>query len=133
MSNRVQVQYEIEVPKTWIEFCQGSDLFLRSYCGYWAYGAEHTSGLGWLLYEHGDDGIPPYFSSTREYRTAKRAWKAGQPLPERWFRLDDETVERAYTLGCELWGKSWYDGNRSDALGYDEIVQRTLLGEARYG
>ncbi len=133
MSNRVQVQYDIEVPKAWLEFCRSSDLFLPSYCGYWMYGAKLTDKRGWLVFEHGDDHPGHNFDSTKEFKTAVRLWRTDETLPEGWYRFTDAAMIHAYRLGCELWGRDWYQGRNSDASGYDALIQRTLLGEERYG
>ena len=122
----------VEVDPQWVDYLtQHSTIFGRPYyAGYWARGAEHDPELGWLVWEddeqHGRGREP-------EREAALRAWRAGEPLPARWYRLDRATALRMWEEGTKQWGIGWYDSPEHDGAREDELLQLTLLGEVRYG
>lgn len=104
------------------------DVFNRGYCGYWALGVTSDIKLGWLVYEQVDDPRP----SDEECKRMEKLWRAGKPLPDRWHRLNREAAEKAVAIGLSRFGLRSFE-NAWDANDIDAIVQRTLLGELRYG
>lgn len=128
-SLRTQVQYEVTIEASWLDFCRGSDLFRRSYCGYWLLGFSYD-GDDWLCYEVEERSISGDLPNQEE---AQKAWQSGQPLPANWFVLGHDVAVRAYVIGCQLRGKGWYSGEHSDANGYDRLIQQALLGTEKYG
>lgn len=133
---KVEVKYEVNVPiEDWINFLtQYNDIFRSDYCGYWLRGVKRDETLGWLVWEDDEEhrrGEEPNLEQALEI------WRAGDasqvPLPPGWFVINKATAIKAYQEGCKLWGEEWMDGEHSDALGYDRVIQRVLLGEERYG
>lgn len=125
----VTVTITVKVDPEWIEFLtKYNDIFgSPHYAGYWLYGAERDDRLGWLVYEHGDERRP----TERECRHARALWHAGEPLPERWYRLDRAAAIKAWAEGVKRFGAEWYENG--DGPTYDVVVQMALLGEVRYG
>ena len=105
-----------------------SDMFFSAAIGYWSTGVKHMPGRGWLVYEHGGDTVP----SVEECALAVVAWRKGDELPKRWFRLDRQVATNAFAEGVKRWGLNWYS-DRSDAGTYDVVIQQAMLGEVRYG
>lgn len=132
MADKITVSLEVVVDPEWIDFCvQYNDLFMYGYCGYWLAGMEHDD-TGWLVYEYdigGDDN--PYPIDRKERADIVQAWQQGQPLPNRWYRLDKQAAILAYKHGVEKYGINWYD--EGDANTYDYVIQLALLGELVYG
>jgi hypothetical protein len=96
--------------------------------GYWAFGVEYDQDHGWLLYEFDereDDCANMDFSEI----VAK--WRAGEPLPERYFRLNYDTARKMYNLGRDRWGCYWRD-EHDDLNSRDLLLQMALFGEERY-
>lgn len=118
----------VDVPLTWIKYLTyDATIFQRNYAGYWLCGVAYEENLGWLVYEEADD------KAVGEARCeiVKKLWLAGEPLPERWFRLDRAAALRAWEEGVKRWGIDWYE--ETDAQREDVVVQLALLGEVRYG
>ena len=119
----------VEVNSSWVEYLtEYGDIFASDRAGYWLRGVEHESALGWLCWED-DEKCRPGKEPNRQ--AALTAWRAGEPLPKRWFRLDRAAALRAWEEGVKRWGVAWYedvDANREDV-----VVQLALLGETRYG
>jgi hypothetical protein len=105
-------------------------IFGRGYCGYWLRGVERDASLGWLCWE---DDEQHSFDAEPDRAEALRAWRAGEPLPKGWYRLNEETAVRAFVEGVKKWGPAWFDGEHGDGNGYDVVIQMALLGEVRYG
>ena len=117
----------VDVAPHWIGYLTLSrSVFGYNYIGYWACGIVQDDELGWLIYED-DSGVPRSSNST----AVEALWRAGEPLPERWHRLDRAAALRAWEEGCKQWGIHWYE--RTDATKEDVVVQLALLGEVRYG
>lgn len=125
----LSVTITVKVDPEWIEFLtKYSDIFGSPYyAGYWLFGVERDDALGWLAYEHGDDRRP----SDRECKRVVALWRAGEPLPERWFRLDRAAAIKAWGEAVKRYGVDWYE--KADGAVYDVAVQMALLGEVRYG
>lgn len=123
---------DVDVPEDWVvDFFLNSDLFSRSYCGYWLRGMVRYRDGSWLAFEHGDDAPPGVVPLA-----VRRANRAGAELPQGWHRLDRTAAVRAYLEGVKRWGVEWYTGrgeHRADSTSYDVVVQLALLGEVRYG
>lgn len=125
----VTVEIATNVNPEWIEMCtQHTDLFMQSYCGYWARGLERTNARGWLVFESA--GEIPRGEEPNKTR-AVREWRTGNKLPQLYHRLDEAAAIRAWKYGVEKWGLGWYDD--ADATSYDIVIQLALLGEVRYG
>lgn len=154
-SVKVVAQLEVEIPGDWLSMCtMWPDILMTSYIGYWARGVERDDKLGWLLWEFEDDsercdellrnsGVSFLEQLDREdeeefHAAAVKAWRAGEPLPPHYFRLDREAAVRAY-LAMLKWpagkmvegGINWYENG--DASSYDVGVQLALFGEVKYG
>jgi hypothetical protein len=130
-TEKVSATIEIEVPvETWIDFLtKSTDIFKHSYIGYWACGVKHHPERGWLVFEDCDGE----YKNKKEpnHDKAVKAWKAGEELPKRWFRLDKAMAIKAYVEGIKLWGIDWFD-TKGDASTYDAALQHAMLGELRY-
>lgn len=124
------IEIRIKVDSSYVDFImQSTDIFGRYYSGYWACGMEHNPRLGWLLFEHGDEVKPP-----REVpEKILRAWRDGDDLPKRWYRVDRATALLAFAEGVKLWGATWTTDNNVDGTRYDVALQRALFGTVRYG
>jgi hypothetical protein len=124
----LKVTIESVVDPNWIGFMFSSEIFSGHTCRYWARGVAWDESLGWLVWESADKarrGAEP------DRERALTAWRAGEPLPPRWHRLDDGAIVRAWEAGVRRWGESWH--RAGDGTRHDEAVQVALLGEARYG
>lgn len=131
---KVEVTLSLEVPNNWIEFVtKDSDIFMTNYCGYWIFGMEQDDKLGWLCYQHDEGRSIHEVVAHPEYESVVTQWRAGQPLPEKWHRLDRPAAIKAWVEGVKLWGAAWYDLPATDASSYDEVVQLALLGDVIYG
>lgn len=129
MSDAATVTITSTVDPAWIDFCtKTTDIFMRSYCGYWLRGVEHDPALGCLVWE--DDGRHAQENEPQR-KKALAAWRKGKPLPEGWYRLNREAAMRAWAVGVKWRGEKWYEDG--DANAYDYVLQVTLLGEERYG
>jgi len=119
----------VEIDQNWIDYLtQCGDILMLQYAGYWLRGVEHRSDLGWLCWE----GCDKCFQGEEPNRTAaSRAWAAGEPLPENWFRLDHAAAVRAWEEAVKRWGVDWYE--RTSSTREDIALQLALLGEVRYG
>jgi hypothetical protein len=125
---QVTTTVTVKVDEEWIDFCtKYGDMFGRGYIGYWALGVERDIERGWLLFEEGSDEA----LTDKEMERVKALWRAGEELPERWFKLDRDACIKAWIEGVKKWGVDWYED--SDANKYDYVVQMALLGEHRYG
>lgn len=121
----------VEIDPEWVTYVtKYSDIFGRHYyAGYWACGVAHDPELGWLVFEHADE-----LDATVDGRTAaEAAWRAGLPLPERWYRLDRAAAIRMWEEGVKRFGVGWYDSPEHDGAMEDVLLQLALLGEERYG
>jgi hypothetical protein len=94
--------------------------------GYWAAGVHHQEDVGWLVWEHNDERV-----RDQDHSAAIRAFALGEPLPERYYRLDREAAIRAFLHGVRLFGATWLDG--IDGPQTDRVVQCALLGVEKYG
>jgi len=123
--------FTVQVDPQWVSYItQHPDIFGRPYyAGYWACGVAHDPDLGWLVYEHGDDRCPDETEDAR----VEAIWRAGEPLPPRWFRLDRAAAFRMWEEGVKRWGVGWYDDPEHDGAREDVLLQLALLGEERYG
>jgi hypothetical protein len=76
----------VDVDPQWVSYItQHSDIFGRPYyAGYWACGVAHDLELGWLVYEHGDEGC--------------------QDETENWYRLDRAAALRMWEEGVKRFG-----------------------------
>jgi hypothetical protein len=132
---RVPVTITSEVDPEWIDLAVNcNDLFMYGYCGYWMCGMEHTKKNGWLCYEFEAGGDQPTIREAREmpeYKNILKAWRAGEPLPEHWHRLDEAMAVRAWVEGVKRDGQGWYENG--DANTYDCAMQMAMLGEIVYG
>jgi hypothetical protein len=116
------------VDPMWIEFCtRDTDLFLRTYCGYWLRGVERDDALGWLVWE---DDEKCAMGKEPNRAKAVAAWRAGSALPDHWFRLNVDAAKRAWVEGVKWRGEKWYEDG--DANAYDYVLQQALFGEQRY-
>jgi hypothetical protein len=122
----------VDVDDLWIEYVtQHNDIFGRTYyAGYWARGIERDLELGWLVAEMDSEERYP---GKHETERAIALWRAGQPLPTRWYRLDRATALKMWEEGVKLWGVGWYDAPEHDGSREDVLLQMALLGEVRYG
>lgn len=133
----VTVTTTLTVDSMWLDHVTGgkegfNDVFMQGYSGYWARGIDHTIARGWLVYERADDPNP----TDAEITVAKRAWRAGETLPPRWHRFDQDLAERAWIEGVKKFGTSWFEDG--DGPRYDWVLQKALWGpnepcEVRYG
>ncbi|RTL09092.1 MAG: hypothetical protein EKK62_04120 [Acidimicrobiia bacterium] len=129
MSEKHVVTVTSAVDPDWIAFCtNNSDIFMRSYCGYWLRGVESDKVRGLLVWEDNEQHAPGDEPNRRE---AIRAWKKGEPLPAGWHRLDTAVAVKAWGVGVLTWGEMWYA--EGDADRYDYVIQKALFGEQRYG
>lgn len=133
--SKVNVSFEVEVDKMWIDTCtKYNDIFMPSTSGYWMRGMEHSNKLGWLCYEfeYSRKAPQPYIvEASPEYKDIVKAWKAGEKLPDHWYRLNKETAIKAWAEGVKRYGVDWYqytDGTRDDV-----VIQMALLGDIVYG
>lgn len=119
----------VEIDPSWFEYLTVHlDIFASTRAGYWLRGVENLPGLGWLCWE---DDWKCHQGHEPNREAALKAWQAGAPLPEHWFKLDQDAAIRAWEEGVKRWGVDWYenvDGQREDV-----VVQLALLGEIRYG
>ena len=120
----------VDVDPQWIEYImQEPDIFGRPYyAGYWAFGVARDRELGWLVYEHDEDR-----PTAGKCERMEALWRAGEPLPARWYRLDRAAALRMWEEGVKRYGVGWYDDDGHDGAREDELLQLTLLGEVRYG
>jgi hypothetical protein len=120
----------VDVEPFWIAYLTHyPDIFAGNYVGYWLRGVENLPELGWLCWE--DDEKGRLHGHEPNGKEAMRAWRAGEPLPKHWFRLDRAAALRAWEEGVKRWGVDWYE--EADATSYDIVLQLALLGEIRYG
>ena len=125
-----KLQLTVEPDEEWIDFLTNySDIFMNPGIGYWARGMERDDKLGWLCFEHGDEVRPP----VQTPKDVLKKWRAGEKLPERWFRIDRNLAIRAQAEGIKLKGVGWYDAGDTDAFTYDCVIQRVVFGEEKYG
>lgn len=103
------------------------DVLLHGFCGYWAYGVKFFPGKGWLVCESNDDPI-----GDDVIRTAVKAFRSGEELPEGFWRFDRDLAKKALAYGLSRWGTEFVDGTR-DYGDYDTAVQMALFGEVVYG
>lgn len=121
------IQRQTTVDPEWITYVtRYADIFGDDYIGYWAFGVERDNDRGWLLYED-CDGKP----TRAQTADAVQAWRADQPLPEGFHRLDRDACIKAWGKGVEKWGEDWYENG--DATSYDIAIQLALFGEVVYG
>jgi hypothetical protein len=108
MSNpKVKVTLELEVPQDWIDFVtQGSDVFRRDHCGYWAQ-VQKWSDKGAIVRVDEDGELG-------EQRTWDRAFAC-----------------KAYAEGVKRKGVDFYE--QGDANDYDCAIQMAWFGEVVYG
>ena len=120
----------VDVEPGWVDYLtRYTDIFHPHYAGYWLRGVDHHADLGWLCWELVDEESRP--GEEPNLDEAVRAWRAGEPLPERWYRLDRLAALHAWEEGVKKWGVDWYD--QTDSTREDVVVQLALLGEIRYG
>lgn len=119
----------VQIELSWIELTtKCSDLFRMDCVGYWLRGVEFDVELGWLCWEDDERRL---HGREPNREAALKAWRAGDLLPEHWFRLDRAAALRAWEEGVKRWGVDWYED--ADSASYDTVVQIALLGEERYG
>ena len=119
----------VEVDSFWVEYLtRYNDVFGRQYAGYWLRGVERDDALGWLCWE---DDEKHRWGKEPNLNQALAAWRAGEPLPEGWYRLDRAAALRAWEEGVKRWGVDWY--HQTDAGREDVVIQLSLLGEIKYG
>ncbi len=122
----VTTTIETVVDPLWLEHCDSTDVFSRTYCGFWAVGIAYTTQLGWLLFEHGGETRPP----ERVPKAVLDAWIAGAKLPKRWHRLDRATAIRAWEAGVRFAGERWFENG--DGPRYNLAIQLALFGAEKY-
>jgi len=126
MVETVTITVETTVDPEWVDLCtKYNDLFIHGYCGYWMRGYARTDKLGWLVRESDDD------DPEKAPAEVLKAWRAGEPLPQGWHRLDIDMARKAWVEGFKRDGQSWFENG--DANTYDNAVQLAMLGEVRYG
>ena len=86
------------------------------------------TGLGWLVAEMDESERYP---GKHETERVEALWRAGAPLPARWYRLDLAAAMRMWEEGVKHWGVDWYE--QCDGPREDVVLQLSLLGEIRYG
>lgn len=119
----------VDIDPDWVEYLTVYPyIFAQTSAGYWLHGAALDEKLGWLVYEERFDG---YRTTTADLEAIALKWRAGEPLPPRWYRLDRAAALRAWEEGVKRWGINWYDD--VDGTREDVVVQLALLGEIRYG
>lgn len=131
----VEVRGPVEVPGDWLAYCTlWPDAFTRSAIGYWAYGVVRDDTLGWLVR---DDEAGTADDEATE-RDAIRRWRAGEPLPAGFYRLDRAAAIKGYVAMLSRpasravsGGFDWYE--RADANSYDVAIQLALFGQVKYG
>lgn len=127
VKHTMTIEVEILV-EDWIDFltCH-SDIFGTNHCGYWARGIE-SDATGWLVWE---DDEKCRHGREPDRQAAVAAWRAGEALPEHWYRLDRDAAIKAWCEGVKRGGVKWFDN--ADANDYDVVIQLALLGEIKYG
>lgn len=130
MKIKQTIELEIEVDDQWVELLtKYNDIFRADHCGYWLAGMERDE-TGWLAHEQDNDENANIVSKKPGYSDIVLAWKLDKPLPEGWFRINKETAIAIWVQGVKEYGIHWYE--TSDALTYDYLIQKVLLGEHRY-
>ena len=125
------VSGEVLVPEEWVSYVtKHTDIFMHGHCGYWAQGVERLKG-GWLVREV--DETDALFQSAKVALLARDAEKDPKLLPKGWHYLDGKVAVRAFLEGATRWGIGWYEDTATDATFYDDVVQRVLFGELKYG
>lgn len=121
-----------DVDPEWVNYItRFPDIFGRPYyAGYWAQGVAIDWELGWLVAEINDQERWP---GKTESARVEALWRAGEPLPARWYRLDRTAALRMWEEGVKRLGVGWYDSNEHDGSLEDVLLQLALLGEVRYG
>ena len=124
---KIEIEVDAAEREAWInDFALNVDVFRRDYCGYWAFGSSVPGVEAWLVFEQAVDGVRP---TDRASTAARRAYKAGKPLPKHWYALGRADAERAYAYLVARVGTR----ETGDATDYDVVIQMALLGEVRYG
>jgi len=111
------------------------DVLTRGFSGYWLCGVERDPTLGWLAFDQYGfaedaedlDSDP----SAVQLSEAEAAWRAGEELPARFYRLDRAAALRALQYAIERWGVGFID--TTDYGDLDCAVQHALLGDVVYG
>jgi len=124
----------VAVDPQWVDYItHRADIFGRPYyAGYWACGIMQDPELGWLVAECDDRERWP-LPDEPETTRVEALWRAGEPLPPRWYRLDRAAALRMYEEGVKLCGVEWYGSAAHDGALEDVLLQLVLLGEVRYG
>jgi len=140
----VEVVTKVTVPREdWIDFLTTySDILGHGYIGYWARGVTRTK-RGWLLWDFESDERPlpgdcyfvdrmPRELEDKHHAAALKAFKAGKDLPPHYYVLDEAAAIKAYKIGCERWGVTWFE-EKGDGDTYDIVLQEAILGAHTYG
>lgn len=122
----------IVVDSAWVDFVtKYNDIFGYYGIGQWAMGAYNDES-GWLIYEHGGEERRGDLVERETPPEVLAAWDAGQPLPEKWHRLDRALAVKAFVEGVKARGVNWYTSGEADAPFYGYVIQMALFGEERY-
>lgn len=112
--------------KTYI-FDRSTEIFQSPFgAGYWLFGVEYDTDRGWLVMETGGE----INGFDADHSTAVAEWKKGIPPEVPYYRLDREFADKAFRIGCRMFGERWMDD--IDLPRVDIILQATMLGEERY-
>lgn len=98
--------------------------------GYWLYPVEYHSKRGWLAFEFYDSEVDP--DEDGVHRAAVKAWRNGEPLPERYFALTLEVVYQVFANCVKHYGETWLEID-VDLPSAEVGLQWTILKEIRYG
>lgn len=121
-----------EAWRSWV--LSSSDLFGRSYAGYWLWGVDKNDAEEeWLAYEMKDEAPP----SRELAEKAIEIWR--RPLGPRrkllkeigFYIIDSGVVVEAFKRGILRKGIDWYE--RGDGSDCDVAIQLALFGKVRYG
>lgn len=125
-----KIKYVVEVPKNWIDLITSSDIFRNDYCGLWLkkLNSKLKNGKFSSLALEIDQAI-----SKENLALAHKHFRLNYTLPKYCYQLDTELAINSFAMGCEIWGKDWYENSQlSDGPHYSKLIQLVLFKEHRY-
>ena len=89
---------------------------------------RHNDAIVIFAFHDGDyDNFLEY--ARDNFKEVIKAFKAGQELPDDFYKIDREVALRAYLEGVQLLGWDWTNSEQADGSTYDEVLQLALGGD----
>ena len=115
--------------KMYLDMLNETDMFHRSWSGYWMYGVENIPDLGWLARDaEVRTSDEQDFDAIQEVKLVH----GGELLDEPYWLISKDVWLKSLKIGLSRWGKNFVNG-QCDCGDYDVALQTALFGEVVYG